>query len=318
MYLSTFVLALTIVSVSPSSAVAGAIPDDDGCGDVDGDGHRSVRDALLLLRVAVDPFGGACPNRRCDLTGDHDVSSADALAALRYAVGLPQPLDCRTGVCAVPLDEYSLSSLAFGLSNEFEMEPGTSRTFDLGLFECCYYWEPIDVCATLSVSPQGAGATINPFTGRFELDEDVSNGSEFTITADVENGRDTVNGWVYVYEPSLNPLRGTRSEVAQLPCDGGDERVPAEPIRELLFFSNGRFNVTWEPFELYVDYWGDYTFDPETSALSMTITGGNYVPDDFDGEGNVTFESGQVVLRDMWLGSPQNGGSGPACGHRFE
>jgi len=168
------------------------------------------------------------------------------------------------------------------------------------------------------VDPPGAGASIQPETGRLEIDSDVPDGTGFTVIGDIEHGRATATASVYVYEPSRTPLRGYRSEVGQIPCDGGEEFPPSDPIRELLFTSYGYFQVTWQPFELYVDYWGHYGFDIDTGALSMTIADGNYIPTDFDGDGTVTFEGDQLVLREIWLGSPERSYSVRACGHRFE
>ena len=47
-------------------------------------------------------------------------------------------------------------------------------------------------------------------------------------------------------------------------------------------------------------------------------TGGNYVPADVDGEGEFELDGGDLVLRDLWLGSAKDA-TGPAgCGHRLE
>jgi hypothetical protein len=55
-------------------------------------------------------------------------------------------------------------------------------------------------------------------------------------------------------------------------------------------------------------------------VLSMTVTGGNYVPPDVDGEGTASVDpqTGELVLTDMWLGTPSEGTATTACGHRFE
>ena len=42
------------------------------------------------------------------------------------------------------------------------------------------------------------------------------------------------------------------------------------------------------------------------------------IPDDFDGTGKfVIDEEGYLVLEDVWLGSPEDGGDMVNCGHRF-
>jgi hypothetical protein len=70
-------------------------------------------------------------------------------------------------------------------------------------------------------------------------------------------------------------LSGTWKEVGSADCP-----LTSPPLRELKFTSEGRFNVTWTPFETYVDYWGDYRFDPAAGSLTMTATGGNQVAGD--------------------------------------
>jgi hypothetical protein len=72
------------------------------------------------------------------------------------------------------------------------------------------------------------------------------------------------------------------------------------------------------PFELYRDYWGTYRYDSEEGTLDLAIEGGNYVPEDVDGSGYfVVDEEGQLVLKDMWLGTWMSGTGDANCGHIF-
>ncbi len=76
----------------------------------------------------------------------------------------------------------------------------------------------------------------------------------------------------------------------------------------------------WAPFEVYVDYWGTYQYDEAQGTLELTVSNGNYIPDDLDGSGSVSFdEQGRLLLTDIWLGTPQlSTDTGLAhCGHRF-
>jgi hypothetical protein len=118
--------------------------------------------------------------------------------------------------------------------------------------------------------------------------------------------------------PADNPLTGIWKEDVQFACGSGEEVAPERPIRELDFRDDGSFGVTWKPFETYVDYWGTYKYDPAQGTLDLTVDDGNYIPDDLDGSGSLSFdEQGRLILMDMWLGSP-SGSAGPAnCGHRF-
>jgi hypothetical protein len=76
--------------------------------------------------------------------------------------------------------------------------------------------------------------------------------------------------------------------------------------------------VTWVPFESYKDYWGTYTFDLAQGTLELTITGGNTIPEDVDGEGRFARDAtGALILTDLWLGTPSLERDPPNCGHRF-
>ncbi len=204
------------------------------------------------------------------------------------------------------------------VNDRVELTPGEAFQYQVGTWECCVFWEPLETCSVYSVDPTDAGATIHPETGLLEIDETTPDGTTFMITADVQDGLATVTGEVFVYVPELHPLIGLYTEVARIPCGGGPEFVPSDPIGELVFTASGEARVTWTPFEVYVDYWADYTHDLDTSALSIMPTGGNYVPDDVDGEGSFEFQGEELVLHDIWLGTSQNPVEPAACGHRFQ
>jgi hypothetical protein len=222
--------------------------------------------------------------------------------------------------CPTALDEDTLQRLTLALttlSPTMEMQPGETHTFSLGVVECCYVFEPLQTCVTWSIDPT-TGASINPDSGLFAVDAGTPNGRVFTVSADVEHGRRVVSVDVHVFTSEANPLARLWAEEAQLACDGGAEIAPQSPIGELRFRADGTFGVTWQPFEMYVDYWGTYTYDLEASTLDLTIGGGNYVPDDVDGSGTFSVdEQGYLTLKDMWLGNPAEGTGEANCGHRF-
>jgi hypothetical protein len=224
-------------------------------------------------------------------------------------------------VCRTPLPPEAGNpdnQLAFGLFfGGLEQAIGTSRQFQVGLIQCCVFWEPIPTCSEYTVEPEGIGATIDPESGVLMLADDVPDGSVFTVTANIEDGLATVQDTLFAYRPELHPLKGFWHEVARIPCGGGPEFVPSDPIGELYFTASGQAGVTWNPFEAYVDYTGDYVADLDAGTLSISGIGGNYVPDDVDGEGLFAFEGEELVLEDMWLGSSQESADPPACGHRF-
>ncbi|TKJ28060.1 MAG: hypothetical protein CEE40_12635 [Chloroflexi bacterium B3_Chlor] len=218
------------------------------------------------------------------------------------------------------LDEDTLDRLTLSMDpvdQTMEMRPGETRTFSLGVIECCYILELVEACATWSVDPP-EGASIDPDTGFFTVDAQTLSGSVFTVSADVDNGRRVVSVEVHVFTPEDNPLVGLWREEAQYACGTGEEVVPEQPIGELRFRADGSFGVTWMPFEIYVDYWGTYAYDLPRGTLDLVIEGGNCVPDDVDGSGLFSLhEEGRLILRDMWLGRPRGQTGAGYCGHRL-
>jgi hypothetical protein len=217
--------------------------------------------------------------------------------------------------CSIVLDNDTLSSLRLSLKPNIEMRPGETRTMSVGVVECCVYLEPVDACVAWSIEPE-QGAAISS-DGELAIDSSTPGGTVFTVTANVENGRRMVSTEVYVYDLAQSPLVGTWHEAAQIVCGSQEEVTPDLPIGELRFFADGRVNVTWVPFETYVDYSGTYTFS-ENGTLELVITGGSYTPDDIDGQGTFFIDQdGQLLLQDMWLGSPHEERGSANCGHRF-
>jgi hypothetical protein len=68
------------------------LPSEPVCGDANGDEDVSAADALIALKTAVGT--AVCPLARCDYNGDGETTASDALAILRAAVGLPSSPDC--------------------------------------------------------------------------------------------------------------------------------------------------------------------------------------------------------------------------------
>ena len=98
----------------------------------------------------------------------------------------------------------------------------------------------VDAQVRWSATP-ATGATIDPGTGLFPVDDETPNGATFTITADVENGQYAPAADVHVFTPDANPLVG--------PWREGNPGT----INELIFRADGSFAVTWNPFESYKD-----------------------------------------------------------------
>lgn len=222
------------------------------------------------------------------------------------------------GSCATPLDDDTLSMLSLlFFPGIIELQPGQSHAFEVGVVECCYFFEPVDACAEWSVEPAD-GASITD-DGVLSIEPTAHNGSMFMVEADIEQGKALLTAEVWVYTEQDNPLVGTYHEIAQIDCQQPGEIEPAEPIGELRFLANSQYMLTWWPFEVYVDYWGPYSYDLQSGALTMVAESGNYVPSDMDGQGTFSFDAGgDLLLQDMYLGSPSAGPPPtPICGHRF-
>ncbi len=260
-----------------------------------------------------------------DTSSDSTDTSSDSTDTGSDSTDTSTATDESGEVCATPLPPEAFdpqNQLSFGLFfGGLELEIGSSRQFEVGIVQCCVFWEPIPTCSEYSIDPAGvdAGATIDSESGLFTLADDVVDGTVFTVQADVEQGLAIVEDTVFAYRPELHPLKGFWREVGRIPCGGGPEFVPIDPINELFFTASGSLGVTWTPFEIYIDYTADYVADLDTGTLSLANAsiGGNYVPADIDGEGLFSFEGDELVLEDMWLGSSQGSMDPPACGHRF-
>lgn len=229
--------------------------------------------------------------------------------------------------CPAPLGDDKLQSLVIDLNGTLQLRPGEERALTVGTIECCVYFEPKEACVVWSIEPSGAGATIDAASGLLAVDPAAPHGATFVVTADVESGRRLLTIDVLVYTDEGNPLAGLWTESGRLSCTREEgEALPAEGgIGELVFRAEGRFAVTWRPFEVYKDYWGSYTFDAVTGALTLTVDGGNYVPPDVDGEGTFSLPGGDagtgepsLVLHQIWLGTRERETHVvPSCGHSF-
>ena len=150
----------------------------------------------------------------------------------------------------------------------------------------------------VEISPAGA-ATLGPGAETLTLAADATPGSLITVTA--RYGQETGRMELRVVGRDEVVLTGTwRQE--RVKCDPGLE--PGEPIRELKFTGDGRFNVTWQPFESYVDYWGPMTFDATTGAIVLTPEGGNFTPPLLDVEGTARLDApNRLILENVYLGA---------------
>ncbi len=161
------------------------------------------------------------------------------------------------------LDDKTLSELSIlTYLKSYQIEPGQSHTFTLlkpATVPGFPHWEEAKAQVIWSVEPQ-KDVHIDPVTGEFRVDKSTPAGSVFEVKADVENGRRILSIKVYVFTPETHPLVNRWKEKADIACGSQKALAPANPVRELLFWADGTFSVTWKPFETYRDYWGTYTY----------------------------------------------------------
>lgn len=199
---------------------------------------------------------------------------------------------------------------------EYELRPGAVDTVRLLASTHPGAFAPLpDGCRAAWSLPDGGPAAVDAASGVLRVTADARDGAAFPLLARVA-GRE-VRTVVRVVDPERSPLVGTWAQAGRTPCGAGAaESAPAEPIRELRFHRDGRFSVTWLPFESYTDYWGTYGYDAASGRLRLEVERGNFVPAELDLEGRAEVEGGVLRLREMSLGDRTPGGE-PACGLRF-
>ncbi len=214
------------------------------------------------------------------------------------------------------LDEDTLKNLAISGHQGGQAQPGSRLELRLGTNECCYYFNPVPARARWSVEPQ-EGASIEARSGVLTIDPDVENGTTYTVTADVENGRRVLTVTILVYTKQANPLVGTWREASTIDCSTQQVSAAQDGLDELVFKADGTYLATFIPFEIYHDYWGSYSFDLEQGTLSLTADSGNFIPENLDLEGQFEIAAdGALWLRGIWLGR-HDPAPEPGCGHVF-
>jgi hypothetical protein len=195
--------------------------------------------------------------------------------------------------------------------------PGQKHKFSLLKTECCVIWKEVRARVSWSVEPT-TGAHIDPITGDFYVDETTPPGTVFEIKANVENGRRILSLKVYVYTPKSHPLVRIWEQKAEIACGTGKTQTPKQPIRELAFYTDGTFSVTWTPIETMVDYWGRYTYDSKKGRIKFTASEeGGYDHPDIKGEGSLQLKDGDLILKGVWLGTRDKEHKGNVCGLIF-
>jgi len=148
-----------------------------------------------------------------------------------------------------------------------------------------------DVAATpvWAVRPD-SGIVLDSRSGRLVVGRNVRHGSLYELSATLGKYRVYPNR-LYVYTKAGNPFVGTWTDMK-------------EEVLEFILSVDGRFSVTFQPFEAYRDFWGEYRYDPEKRHIVLTVTGGNSIPLDRDLEGGFFFDAeGLLHLENIFFGT---------------
>jgi hypothetical protein len=207
--------------------------------------------------------------------------------------------------CKQPLDADTLNQLQLGWHPDVQLQPGQTSQFELSILSTFAPAKKVPACVLWKIQPEGKGASIDQ-KGLLKIDAKAPAGARFTVIADIEKGRAQRQATVLIYTPQAQPLVGLWEQTQQYDCETGEKLKMFPAIRELEFRASGRFSVTWTPFEVYRDYWGDYSTDPTKNGLSMKIAGGNFVPQDFHGDGFYkVLDEKTIELRNLYLGTKE-------------
>ena len=114
------------------------------------------------------------------------------------------------------------------------------------------------------------------------------------------------------------PWSGCWREIARIDCITGEEFESDESISELRLRSDGRFSITWHPFESFTDFSGSYNIN----EIVGSITFEQIDRPGYDGEGfYLILDNEDMVLLDMWFGFFYKDASfqteAAACGYVF-
>lgn len=272
----------------------------------------AMRGRLVLVLLLA-----ACSEDGESLDGAHDGGRADAG---RSRDGGPTPdagtrdggaRDGGAPECG-PVD-LGGGFLTMGLLACNAMRPGEQRDFDVFVAQCCYTQDRLaNGCETWRIDPPTDGVAVDA-DGRVTLEATVPAGTSFTVVAELGDGSNrAVSAIVDVYTDERNPVGGRFREGARIDCSSGTE-YPSNGIGEIRL-CGPLFAVTYQPFEIYQDYWGFWDVDPATEAVTFRVESGNNIPGDLDLEGTLHVEGNEVLLEDVWLGATT---ATVACGHRL-
>ncbi|MFZ5668681.1 MAG: hypothetical protein ACOY4K_04245 [Pseudomonadota bacterium] len=206
-------------------------------------------------------------------------------------------------------DVRGVKALSLHLAPEVARQGATLKIAAVGLTEDNPWGAPVPVaCLKGWTVSDPAVATLAADHGELVIADTAPVGTRVKLTAALRGVKAEIEVTVVARDAVV--LTGYWSEVGDAACP-----LHEPPLRELHFLGDGRFEVTWTPFERYVDYWGTFSFDPATGAVALTPTGGNHVPADADLDGEASLGAdGLLRFTDISFGSPSSGAPRRPCG----
>jgi hypothetical protein len=218
------------------------------------------------------------------------------LPILALALAAAEPAAAQRA-CRLPAGQF------FSLgTTPLELAPGQAAQLSAGASEAPYApLVPLPRGCTVRYSVQGGAPARVDAHGRLTVSASARPGSEFRVRAVM--GRDTAVREVHVVDAHLAPVAGIWREAAGTRCTPAAGTL--EPVRELVLRRDGRFSVTFTPFETYNDYWGRYTWNAATGAIALVVEGGNKIPAEIDLAGTARLVDGRLVMDGIWFGQPE-------------
>jgi len=240
------------------------------------------------------------------------------LSSLMFLMIICIMAGCTSPFTSVPEDAFiAAEGIESSRGESLQVAAGGQLQLRLGRIECCVFTEPIEANLRWSAD-EITGVDLETGSGLLTVAATVADGTRINVEASTLLGTQTFEEEVVVYQPEQDLLVGTWREVGQLSCQDGGELPVQYPIREFVLQADGSFQVTWFPFEAYVDYVGDYTAG-EDGSIEFGPRERNYLPDSIDGAGQYQVDDGgRLTLTDIWLGGPPNESVEVRCGHIFE
>lgn len=162
--------------------------------------------------------------------------------------------------------------IALGSAHKFEALEAGRGPWDI---------KPLgDVCAKWRIEPSATGVAVNN-SGFLTVSNTAPADENFELIADFGHGREA-RTTIHLYDKARHPLAGYWKQEG-LRCPSHDAVLESQPpIQEFVLRPDGRLQVTWTPFETYVDYSG--TYKVEGDRIAFTMGGGNAVPKHFRGD----------------------------------